>query len=997
MWRASTPTLAFKFPFAVTDIDDLHFDIKQNGVSKLSKDLDDFSTSGTNIIYILLTQTETKALAGDQYCCMQFMIRFNNGHVVPSSMMILPVQDVLNDTVFSGTATAVEPSMAIDVSFPQIDGSMSVVMGMGVVGSMSVAWTDITGKPETFPPSVHTHTKGQITDFPSALSSFTDDLGSSPTHTHSQYLTSIDWTEILNKPSTFPPSTHNHNSLYYTKEESDGKYITEHQSLSAYRTASAQDVIDNAKASASDLTTHTSDGNIHVTASKKAEWDAKAETSDIPTKTTDLTNDSGFITNTVNDLTNYYLKTGTYSKEEVNSLIGAVKQFTYELVSELPTASSSTMNKIYLVPSSQSAQSNIKDEFITLDNGSSASPLYTWEQIGSTSIDLSNYYTKSQTDSAISGHHDSTKQDVISDLSSIRSGASAGSTAVQPSAISDMATKTWVGGQGYLTQHQSLSGYATQTWVNQQGFLTSVDWTAILNKPQTFAPSAHTHTVSDISNFPTIPSKTSQLTNDSGFLTSHQSLSAYRTSSAQDVIDATLQPKSDNTLSTTSKSVVGAINEHESDISQLNEDLADKIDKNMTATATGLAAGASPTVSYNSSTNVMAFGIPKGDTGQNGTNGQDGDDGQSAYEIYVSHGGTLTEAQWLASLAATPPPYAATTAEMTDTSKVYVGSNGHLWACAERQKKYLHWNAYKCNYTVGQEEGWVESAGYSTTDRLYFDSTNRSDYLIEFKQDIVFVNGETTITAYIVYFNSNNIVTENLPFTSANTDDISFLQNTKIRIPYRADALYCRVRISRPYPAENNYDEVISLGKIINGTDILIGYKTSYTIGSSYNPVSDAEYCISKLIDVSENENYNLYGFNTLGWMLKILYYTNNVVSSVISYSPSPENYNSFKCAFTIPTGVDKMVIRIYGANNQRTCQNMTYLENSMPSSSWNDTGVVYSNYSLTTNDKETIAQKVLDYLDVTSINLDNILTIGSYELDYGDNGTSSLGEVNNQ
>lgn len=31
-----------------------------------------------------------------------------------------------------------------------------------------------------------------------------------------------------------------------------------------------------------------------------------------------------------------------------------------------------------------------------------------------------------------------------------------------------VATQTWVGNQGYLTQHQSLSGYATETWVNTQ-------------------------------------------------------------------------------------------------------------------------------------------------------------------------------------------------------------------------------------------------------------------------------------------------------------------------------------------------------------------------------------------------------------------------------------------------------------------------------------------------------------------------------------------------
>ena len=41
------------------------------------------------------------------------------------------------------------------------------------------------------------------------------------------------------------------------------------------------------------------------------------------------------------------------------------------------------------------------------------------------------------------------------------------------------------------------------------------------------ADTSHTHTKSQITDFPTIPSKTSDLTNDSGFLTSHQDLSGY--------------------------------------------------------------------------------------------------------------------------------------------------------------------------------------------------------------------------------------------------------------------------------------------------------------------------------------------------------------------------------------------------------------------------------------------------------------------------------------
>jgi len=48
----------------------------------------------------------------------------------------------------------------------------------------------------------------------------------------------------------------------------------------------------------------------------------------------------------------------------------------------------------------------------------------------------------------------------------------------------------------------------------------NINWTDIEDKPLTFTPSAHTHTKSDITDFPTIPTKTSDLTNDSGFLTS---------------------------------------------------------------------------------------------------------------------------------------------------------------------------------------------------------------------------------------------------------------------------------------------------------------------------------------------------------------------------------------------------------------------------------------------------------------------------------------------
>ena len=110
---------------------------------------------------------------------------------------------------------------------------------------------------------------------------------------------------------------------------------------------------------------------------------------------------ANFVTKSVNDLTNYYLKSETFTKSEVNALIAAVQQFTYQSVAELPTASADTMNKIYLVPSTNPQTKNVKDEFITIAVTDQGTTTYSWEQIGSTTIDLSGYYTSAQTDAAI--------------------------------------------------------------------------------------------------------------------------------------------------------------------------------------------------------------------------------------------------------------------------------------------------------------------------------------------------------------------------------------------------------------------------------------------------------------------------------------------------------------------------------------------------------------------------------------------------------------------
>lgn len=114
-----------------------------------------------------------------------------------------------------------------------------------------------------------------------------------------------------------------------------------------------------------------------------------------------------------------------YTKDQVDSLLDAINAFDYVVASSLPTASADTMYKIYLIPSADPQTQNAKDEYITIRSGSAGSYSYTWEQIGSTAIDLTGY-----------------------------------------------ATESWVNQQGFLTA-SALNGYATQTWANNRFLLKS--------------------------------------------------------------------------------------------------------------------------------------------------------------------------------------------------------------------------------------------------------------------------------------------------------------------------------------------------------------------------------------------------------------------------------------------------------------------------------------------------------------------------------------------
>ncbi len=122
----------------------------------------------------------------------------------------------------------------------------------------------------------------------------------------------------------------------------------------------------------------------------------------VPTKVSELSNDSAFITKAVSDLTNYYTKSNTYSKTEVNALL--TDRLKIEIVDALPTSGISSTT-IYLVPNTSTSTQALPDGGIASVVNSYDEYVYvngTWEKIGTTVADLSQYSLKADTVKSLS-------------------------------------------------------------------------------------------------------------------------------------------------------------------------------------------------------------------------------------------------------------------------------------------------------------------------------------------------------------------------------------------------------------------------------------------------------------------------------------------------------------------------------------------------------------------------------------------------------------------
>lgn len=118
-----------------------------------------------------------------------------------------------------------------------------------------------------------------------------------------------------------------------------------------------------------------------------------ARKDEIPTKTSQLENNSGYIRNTVNDLTYYYNKDNTYNRTEIDERISAIPKFERKVVDVLPETGLPEVLYLLRIEQPDEENSNLFEEWIW-ENGK-------WERLGYQTINLVDYALKTDVETTI--------------------------------------------------------------------------------------------------------------------------------------------------------------------------------------------------------------------------------------------------------------------------------------------------------------------------------------------------------------------------------------------------------------------------------------------------------------------------------------------------------------------------------------------------------------------------------------------------------------------
>ena len=284
-----------------------------------------------------------------------------------------------------------------------------------------------------------------------------------------------------------------------------------------------------------------------------------AKKTELPTKVSQLTNDSGYLTAhqsleglaTTTELTNAVSahNTATEAHNDIRELIVGLTN----RVNALADSDDTTLDQMSeivayikanrtLIESVTTSKINVSDIIDNLTTNVSNKPLSAAQGVALKAlIDAIVVPTKvsdlTNDSGYLTAHQSLAEYAKSANLSAVATSGSYADLADKPTipSVEGLASQDWVEAKDYLTAHQSLADYAKKTE------LFSKDYNDLTNKPTIPSTSGlaseewveakgylTTHqSLEGYAKKTEIPTKVSQLTNDSGYLTEHQSLSAY--------------------------------------------------------------------------------------------------------------------------------------------------------------------------------------------------------------------------------------------------------------------------------------------------------------------------------------------------------------------------------------------------------------------------------------------------------------------------------------
>lgn len=220
----------------------------------------------------------------------------------------------------------------------------------------------------------------------------------------------------------------------------------------------------------------------------------------VPTKVSAFTNDAGY-------------QNSTQVQSAINSAISGITGFEYQVVQILPATGEKGV--IYLVPNSGSAP-NIYDEYIWIESGQSGS----FEKIGTTETDLSGYVTDGELQTALADYT------TTEDLATVATSGSYNDLSNKPTIPAAQVNSDWNASSGVAKilnkptlatvatsgSYNDLSNKPTIPTVNNATLTIQKNGTTV----KTFTANASSNVTANI----TVPTKTSDITNDSNFVAS---------------------------------------------------------------------------------------------------------------------------------------------------------------------------------------------------------------------------------------------------------------------------------------------------------------------------------------------------------------------------------------------------------------------------------------------------------------------------------------------